>query len=182
MPVSARGEATIEMTTSRSTVQASLSRRPGDADRAIEELEHALFALARTILRFGIPPHALREGEYIDRAGYWMLTRLDESTVPMRMSDLAGLLELDLSTVSRQARQLVDGGLITRVADPVDRRACLVSLSARGHDVLEAVRGARHDALRRALSAWPDTETAALATSLARLAEDMQAPVRGSAK
>ncbi|HYA68000.1 MAG TPA: MarR family transcriptional regulator, partial [Acidimicrobiales bacterium] len=151
------------------------------ANRTIEELEHALFAVARTILRFGIPAHVLRAGESVDRAGYWMLTRLADSDAAMRMSDLAGLLELDPSTVSRQARQLVDAGLVTRVPDPVDRRACLVSLSARGRDVLEAVRDARYDALRHALGAWPETDRAVLAGSLTRLAQDLQAPVRGSA-
>jgi len=170
------------MASGQSTFPPDTEGRSRDPDRAVEDLERALFALARAILRFGVPPHALRDGEHIDRAGYWMLTRLDESSTPMRLSDLAGLLELDLSTVSRQARQLVDGGLMTRQADPVDRRACLVSVSVRGRDVLEAVRSARHDALHRALDAWPEAERFALATSLSRLAEDMQAPIRRGAR
>jgi DNA-binding MarR family transcriptional regulator len=144
-------------------------------ERTVEDLERALFSVARSILRMGIPSHALRAGEHIDRAGYWLLTRLDESTTPVRLSDLAALLELDLSTVSRQARQLVDGGLVTRVADAVDGRACRLSVSDRGRAVLEAVRDSRHEVLRRALHGWAPTDRATLADALARLATDIQA-------
>jgi DNA-binding MarR family transcriptional regulator len=147
--------------------------------RTAEELERALFSVARTILRMGIPSHALRAGEHIDRAGYWLLTRLDESTTPVRLSDLAALLELDLSTVSRQARQLVDGGLVTRVADPDDGRACRLSVSDRGRDVLEAVRDARHEVLRRALHGWAPAERASLAEGVSRLATDIQGKESG---
>jgi DNA-binding MarR family transcriptional regulator len=156
-------------------------RRGAGDEGDVEELERALFSVARTILRLGIPAHALRDGEHIDKAGYWMLTRLDESEAPVRLSDLAALLELDLSTVSRQARQLVDGGLITRVADPADGRACRVSVSDRGRGVLEAVRDARHDVLRNALSRWAPQERVVLSAALARLAEDMQATPAGGA-
>ncbi len=168
------------MVTGTSTVQRGEGRRPVGAEGAVEELERAIFGIARAILRLGIPTSALHDGEHVDRAAYWMLTRLDEAPVPMRMSDLAGLLELDLSTVSRQARQLVDGGLVTRVADPADGRACLVSLSDRGRDVLEAVRSARHDVLRNALDAWSPADRASLASLLSRLAHDMGAPASGS--
>jgi len=168
------------MGTPTGMVRARPPKRPAVADRAVEELEHGLISVARTILRMGIPAQALGEGEHIDRSGYWMLTRLDESAVPLRLSDLAGLLELDLSTVSRQARHLVDGGLILRVADPADGRACLVSVSARGRGVLEAVREARHDVLRAALAGWPPAARAALATSLARLADDLGATTGGA--
>jgi DNA-binding MarR family transcriptional regulator len=167
------------MGTATGAAQRKAVRRSGTDEGAVEELERALFSAARTILRLGIPADALRAGEHIDRSGYWMLTRLDESATPVRLSDLAGLLELDLSTVSRQARQLVDGGLITRVADPTDGRACRVSVSDRGRAVLEAVRDARHDVLRDALVRWAPEERVALARALARLAEDMQVPTNG---
>ena len=151
------------------------------ADGPVEELESALFGVARTILRLGIPAHALREGEHIDRSAYWMLKRLDESPDPVRLSDLAGMLELDLSTVSRQARQLTDTGMMDRVADPADGRACRVSVSERGRQVLGAVRDARHEVLRNAMSKWAPAERVALAAALTRLAEDMQGASAGGA-
>jgi DNA-binding MarR family transcriptional regulator len=149
------------------------SDRPSDA--AVEVLEHALTRVARAILRLGVPPHALRAGEQIDRSGYWVLMRLDESQSPVRLSDLAGLLELDLSTVSRQTRHLVDAGLVVRESDPGDGRACLLSLSERGRSVLDAVRDARRHALGAALGGWPDDDRVAIATALSKLADDLAA-------
>ena len=168
----------------RPTADKSTARRgarPAPADRAVEELEGALFGVARTILRLGIPAHALRQGEHIDRSAYWMLKRLDEAGDPLRLSDLAGLLELDLSTVSRQARQLTDAGMMDRVADPDDGRACRVSVSGRGREVLGAVRDARHETLRNAMGSWAPEERQALADALARLAGDMQGQAGGAA-
>jgi DNA-binding MarR family transcriptional regulator len=167
--------------TAKAPADAGRAPKRSAEDRAVEELESALFGVARTILRLGIPAHALREGEHIDRSAYWMLKRLDESGAPLRLSDLAGLLELDLSTVSRQARQLTDTGMMDRVADPADGRACLVSVSQRGREVLAAMRDARHEVLRTAMSRWAPQERAALAAALARLVEDMQGGPAGGA-
>ena len=147
---------------------------------AAEVLEHALTRVARAILRLRVPSHVLEEGEQIDRSGYWALVRLDESAEPVRLSDLAALLELDLSTVSRQTRHLVDAGLVVRDPDPDDGRACLLSLSPRGRSVLDAVREARRNALSAALGSWPNEERVAIATSLSRLADDLQASAHGA--
>lgn len=141
---------------------------------AIDTVERALTEVGRAILRMGVPPEALGEGEHVDRSGYWTLVRLDEAAAPMRLSDLAMALELDLSTVSRQVRQLVDTGLLDRHADPDDGRASLITLSPRGRAVLEAVRTARRDVLRRTLCEWAPGERTALAAALNRLAADMQ--------
>jgi DNA-binding MarR family transcriptional regulator len=143
-------------------------------EAAVEALEHALTRVARAVLRLGVPPHALGEGEQIDRAGYWALVRLDEATDAVRLSDLAALLELDLSTVSRQIRHLVDSGLVIRESDPVDGRACLLSLSPRGRSVLDAVRDARCQVLQAALGEWRGEERAEIAAALTRLADDLQ--------
>ena len=145
---------------------------------AVDVLEHALTRVGRAILRLRVPPHVLGEGVQIDRSGYWALVRLDESGGPVRLSDLAVLLELDLSTVSRQTRHLVEAGLVVRAADPDDGRACLLSLSDRGRAVLDAVREARRDALSAALGAWPDDERISIATALSRLADDLQVRVQ----
>ncbi|MHB8593804.1 MAG: MarR family winged helix-turn-helix transcriptional regulator, partial [Acidimicrobiales bacterium] len=122
---------------------AGTPRATAGADDAVETLERALTEVARSILRMGVPPDALGEGEHVDRSGYWAMARLDEAAGPVRISDLAVTLDLDLSTVSRQVRHLVDTGLVTREADPGDGRACLVGLSDRGRAVLDAVRAAR---------------------------------------
>jgi DNA-binding MarR family transcriptional regulator len=148
---------------------------PGvDSDDVVDELERSLTVVGRAILRLGVPSQALHRGEHVDRSGYWVMHRLHEVGEAVRLSDLAALLELDLSTVSRQVRPLVAGGLVTRQPDPVDGRACLVSLSPRGRSVLDSVRQARREVLRDALVRWTTSDRAAIASALARLAGDLQ--------
>jgi DNA-binding MarR family transcriptional regulator len=143
------------------------------------DLERALTQVARAILHLGVPQHALAEGKALDKSGYWLLVRVSEHG-PIRLSDLAEAVELDLSTVSRQMRDLVHGGLITKVPDPHDGRASFLSLSARGAAVLESVSEARREALADALNDWSEEERAILATGLFRLASGLQAMQKGT--
>src|SRR3954453_14240813 len=56
----------------------------------------------------------------------------------MRVSDLAGCVELDASTVSRQIKQLEDKKIVERTADPDDGRASLVRLTDEGREIVVA--------------------------------------------
>ncbi|HWD51542.1 MAG TPA: MarR family winged helix-turn-helix transcriptional regulator [Acidimicrobiales bacterium] len=145
----------------------------GTAGSVPADLERALTQVARAIIHLGVPPNALAEGESIDRAGYWLLVRVSEDG-PVRLSDLADAVGLDLSTVSRQMGALVHGGLITKEPDPHDGRASFLSLSARGAAVLESVSEARRQALAEALTEWSGDERASLATGLLRLAAGLE--------
>jgi DNA-binding MarR family transcriptional regulator len=137
-------------------------------------LERALTQVARAILRLEVPADALGENESIDRAGYWLLVRVSEHG-PVRLSELAESVELDPSTVSRQMRDLVAAGLITKVPDPLDGRASLLSLSERGSAVLDAVSDARLETLAEAVADWTDDERRTLAAGLSRLAAGLHA-------
>ena len=136
------------------------------------ELERSLTQVARVILRLEVPQSALAEGESVDRAGYWLLVRLS-GQAPVRLSELADSVDLDLSTVSRQMRDLVASGLIIKVPDPHDGRASLLSLSERGWSVLESVSEARRQALAEAVAGWTDSERNALASGVLRLEEGL---------
>jgi len=136
------------------------------------ELERSLTQVARSILRLEVPRSELAEGESVDRAGYWLLVRLS-SQAPVRLSELADTVELDLSTVSRQMRDLVAIGLVAKVPDPLDGRASLLSLSERGWAVLEAVSEARRQALAEVINDWSDDERTALTRGLVRLEEGL---------
>ncbi len=132
------------------------------------ELERSLTQVARAILRLEVPRDALPEGASLDRAGYWLLVRIS-GRAPMRLSELADSVELDLSTVSRQMTNLVASGLVVKVPDPEDGRASLLSLSDRGWTVLEAVSEARRQVLAETVADWTEAERNALAAGLMRL-------------
>lgn len=168
------------MTTKSPTTRHRQDRRPAAPTRrheVLETVERSLTDVARAMLRLPVPPEALGPGEQVDRAGYWALVRLDEADGPVRVSDLAASLELDLSTVSRQVRALVDAGLVARQSDPDDGRAARLALSRRGRDVLEAVKAARRQVLAGTLAAWSAEDRSALAAAVSRLAADLHAGV-----
>jgi DNA-binding MarR family transcriptional regulator len=106
----------------------------------------------------------------VDRSAIIMLARLREHG-SMRLSDLAGELGLDVSTVSRHARTLEDRGYVTRADDPADGRAVRLTLTQPGQTVLDTAFANRRAWLDRCLADWSPAERADLTRQLARLTE-----------
>ena len=57
-----------------------------------------------------------------------------------RISDLAALDHCSQPTMTTQVRRLEDAGLVSRITDPADARAVLISITTEGTDVLARVR------------------------------------------
>jgi DNA-binding MarR family transcriptional regulator len=93
----------------------------------------------------------------LDQASVPLLAALEEHD-DARPSDVSAAVELDLSTVSRQLRQLERLGLATRKPDGKDGRACRLSLTAPGRDCLSAVRASRAAMLDEVFGDWPAAE------------------------
>ncbi len=113
-------------------------------------------------------------------AGFILLGCL-ELAEPARLSDLATMLRLDASTVSRQVRALEESGLIHREPDPADRRATRLLLSEPGRAELTLLHRERNSVLAAATSSWTEAERDTLTTLLERLAADLEAPATGRA-
>jgi DNA-binding MarR family transcriptional regulator len=90
-----------------------------------------------------------------------------------RATDLAAETLLDLSTVSRQVRSLIERGLVERRPDPDDRRGSLLAVSDAGRAAYEYYRRQRDAELAALLEPWPADERADLVRLLARLNDDM---------
>lgn len=58
----------------------------------------------------------------------------------IRQGPVADLIEVEPITLSRMVDRLVDSGFVERHADPADRRAWQLHLTARAEDLLEHVR------------------------------------------
>jgi DNA-binding MarR family transcriptional regulator len=136
-------------------------------------LERSLTQVGRAILRLEVPTDALPDGMHINRTGHWLLVRVSESA-PVRLSEIADSVELDLSTISRQVRDLVAAGLLAKVPDPADGRAALLSITERGLEVLESVAEARRRVLAEAIVDWTDEDRNSLASGLLRLGIGLQ--------
>ncbi|MFC5908156.1 MarR family winged helix-turn-helix transcriptional regulator [Streptacidiphilus monticola] len=91
---------------------------------------------------------------------------------PRRATDLAAETFLDLSTVSRQVRCLVERGLVARRPDPDDRRGALLIATEAGQDAFAQYRAERNRQMAEVLGSWPEDERHELVRLLTRLNDD----------
>lgn len=90
-----------------------------------------------------------------------------------RATDLAADAFLDLSTVSRQVRSLVERGLVERHQDPEDRRGSILTATTAGRDAFEQYRRQRDTELAALLEPWTGEDRYQLIRLLARLNDDL---------
>jgi DNA-binding MarR family transcriptional regulator len=115
-------------------------------------------------------------GVPVERAGVVALAILADRG-PLRLSELAAALQVDISTASRQVRKLEDAGFVARTADELDRRASLLHLTDQGRDAQRRLRAHWHSRIRHALDDLTPDEQASLADLLERFAAGLSRTV-----
>jgi DNA-binding MarR family transcriptional regulator len=142
-----------------------------ESDSSLEDIERELTRLVRALFVPRVHERlSERAGVSLERSAYGVLGRLSEAGA-LRTSELAGILSVDVSTVSRQVQDLESRGLLTRRPDPADGRATVLSLTAAGERVLGKIRTARREMMRAILSDWPADDRAELARLLSRFGD-----------
>jgi DNA-binding MarR family transcriptional regulator len=116
----------------------------------------------------------------IDPAAYATLGWIGDSA-GCRLTELAALLGVDISTTSRQVSSLELAGLVERRADPDDQRVKLLELSGTGATLLERARAAREEGVAALLDGWSKDDVAELARLLERLATGLAEPFEADA-
>ena len=86
----------------------------------------------------------------------------------VRLTDIGAHFSVGKATVSRQIKALEEIGLVAREADPLDRRAALVSLTEDGAARYLRVRNSRTARFRRLMETWPQDDVARFADLLER--------------
>jgi DNA-binding MarR family transcriptional regulator len=124
--------------------------------------------LARLMRLAGAWKQRVRDEGWGDRV---LLIRLAMDG-PRRATDLAADTLLDLSTVSRQIRSLVERGLVERRADPEDGRGTLLSPTESGLAAVQRYRAQRDQMLAEALAEWPGADRREFGRLLARFNDD----------
>jgi DNA-binding MarR family transcriptional regulator len=137
---------------------------------AVEDLVISLYRLG--LVQREIARHALAE---LGSQGFTALAIVLREG-PVRVSDVAERLRIDLSVASRQIAALVAAGYAQREADPDDRRSYRITATERGTSVLRESHRRMVDAFERPLAAWPEDDIVALAAGLDRLREDFADP------
>jgi DNA-binding MarR family transcriptional regulator len=132
----------------------------------VENLVRQLYGLG--VVRREIGRHALAE---LGSQGFTALGVIHVHG-PIRVSDVAQRLAVDLSVASRQVTALLTAGYIGKQPDPDDARATLLSTTEQGQRVLQESHRRMVHAFDRVLDGWSDDEIAALTGALDRLRQD----------
>jgi DNA-binding MarR family transcriptional regulator len=103
-----------------------------------------------------------------------VILRALEMGGPARSGTLAERIDSDPSTVSRQVTSLVDNGLLTRQADPVDGRASLLVLTDKANAVLAEHNEIRLQHFAQMLDDWSERDLARFAELLRRFTDDYE--------
>jgi len=94
---------------------------------------------------------------------------------PLRASALAGLVDSDPSTVSRQIAQLVRDGYVERRADQADGRASLLVATEKGTAAHREHRRMRNERYRRMLTEWSERDVRKFTALVRRFTADFEA-------
>lgn len=109
----------------------------------------------------------------LDRSNYLVARALnDEGRISIR--DLAKLLALDSTSVTRKIASMERDGLITRATDDADGRISLVGLSAKGLREVKEVSSLRSTQVKVALGEWSATDHENFARLLHMYNEDIR--------
>lgn len=90
----------------------------------------------------------------------------------MRIGDLATLLEIVPRSATTRVDSLEEAGLVTRAADPNDRRSVLVEPTPQGRDLVETLAAERRASAEKLFSPLSSDERAELFRLLASLTKE----------
>jgi MarR family transcriptional regulator, transcriptional regulator for hemolysin len=122
--------------------------------------------------------HALRKafdrraaGMGVTRAQWKVLFRLQRQP-NLRQIELADMLDVEPITLSRIVDRLEEAGLVERVADPADRRAWRLHVTARAQPLVEKLRGVADEMIAEAFAGTDPRDIEITRRVLARVREN----------
>jgi len=123
--------------------------------------------------------HALRKafdrravGLGVTRAQWKVLFRLQRQP-GLRQIDLADMLDIEAITLSRIIDRLEEAGLVERAADPTDRRAWRLHVTARAQPLVEKLRGVADEMIAEAFGGVDPNEIEIARRVLGRVRENL---------
>ena len=144
-------------------------------DGLVDTLDRALRRLRKSMIR---PPQGLVPvpalGRQLDVAKIFACDAVAElagSHAVVTVKDVAAMLDLEHSTVSRLLGEMSDDGLVTRGSDTVDRRRTTIALTDLGRAVVADATTMTRFFTRLMLSDWPRQDVEDLTRLMGRLAE-----------
>lgn len=133
-----------------------------------EELSRLLANMGRTLARNS------REGA-LSPIDHSVLRRLAVEMDGARLSDLASLRGVDLSTMSRKVSRLIEQGYVQRSTDLDDKRASVLTLTDHGRKLVIAENARMGATLASTLTDWTQEEQDSLSQLLSKLNQTLEA-------
>ena len=122
--------------------------------------------------------HALRKafdrravGMGVTRAQWKVLFRLERQP-GLRQIELADMLDIEPITLSRIVDRLEEAGLVERLADPSDRRAWRLHVTARAQPLIEKLRAVADEMISDAFAGIDPAQIAITRSVLERVREN----------
>lgn len=148
-------------------------------DQLVDTLDKAFRRLRKAMIR---PPAGLVPvpslGRQLDIAKIFAcdaVSELAESQDSVTVKDVATMLDLEHSTVSRLLGEVESDGLIVRGQDPVDRRRTTITLTQLGTAVVADATAMTRFFSRLLLADWPRQDVEDLQRLMTRLADTVAA-------
>ncbi|MGK2956125.1 MAG: MarR family winged helix-turn-helix transcriptional regulator [Solirubrobacterales bacterium] len=140
-----------------------------------EEVENLVKSLYRLgLVQREIARHALAE---LGSQGFTALAVI-RTVGPLRVSEIAERLSIDVSVASRQVNSLISAGYARRDPDEADGRAHRITATESGAKALTESHGRMVAAFSQALDGWSAKELTELAAHLNHLIEDFSKDTR----
>lgn len=144
-------------------------RDPREIEEEGQELLMALFRVVRCLRSHG-------PLDVVDLAAMYVL-QFVAANPGIRVSELADLVGLDPSTLSRLTRNLEQAGHLERNPDPRDRRASQMHISDRGDAAMKQALEWRTTMIAQAFTGWSAKERARLVELSMRFVSDFEKAV-----
>jgi DNA-binding MarR family transcriptional regulator len=137
------------------------------------DIEHSLNVISR-LIRFSQFFGEVTDvaGRVLERPTFTVLARVDQLG-PVRVTDIAKVMAIDISTASRHLRALEDRGFVRRSVAPGDQRASHFDLTDTGREIIDRARTRRVAKIHERLEDWERTDLCDLARLLGRLSDDL---------
>lgn len=133
-------------------------------DTEVSEFVTALLTASRVLV--AVSAHSLADVEdTVTLTQFRALVVLD-SHDEINLNRLAALLQVNSSSAMRMIDRLLTAGLVTRRANPVNRREVLLGLTATGRRVVRKATARRHAEITRIVRAMPPTQRHSLIAAL----------------
>jgi len=146
---------------------------PASAATDVAEIDRNLNRIAH------LANHARQHGRLrelaevpLERSAVALLRQIADSE-PLRPGELANILAVEASHITRQVQRLQGAGYVTRIPDPDDRRAQRIRLTAAGEDAVLRIREVSCRTMRMALGDWTPQELRRLAAFVDRMVDDL---------